>query len=167
MKITEAIARQIDDVRRWTLMLIADLHGDDWHHQPGPGLAHPLYLCGHLAFAQNLLVHVRCLETKGIVEESFGAHFPIGAPIRSAREHRYPPVDEVLAVMHDVHARTLTVVRSLDDAILSEPAFGKDGAPHPHYRDKLGLLSHCARHEAFHAGQIATIRRLLGKPFLR
>ena len=59
-----------------------------------------------------------------------------------------------------------TTQREIID-LQSEPAFGKDGAVHPHYTDKLGAVSHCARHEAFHAGQLATIRRLLGKPFLR
>ena len=55
----------------------------------------------------------------------------------------------------------------MDDALLAERAYGADGARHPHYDDKSGAVSHCNRHEAFHAGQIATIRRLLGKSFLR
>ena len=47
------------------------------------------------------------------------------------------------------------------------PAFGKDGGKHPHYDTKLEAIGHISRHEAFHAGQLATLRRLLGKSFLR
>jgi hypothetical protein len=55
----------------------------------------------------------------------------------------------------------------MSDSLLAEAAFGGDGKPHPHYKDKCGVVAHCNRHEAFHAGQIAMIRRLLGKSFLR
>lgn len=99
--------------------------------------------------------------------DEFTRHFPIGGQVISADEHDYPPPDEIKRVMAEVHARTLEAVRGMSDDILAEPAFGKDGAVHPHYTDKLGAVSHCARHEAFHAGQLATLRRLLGKPFLR
>ena len=73
----------------------------------------------------------------------------------------------VRSAMKTTHAATTEAIRGMSDALLAEPAFAADGSPHPLYRDKCGAIAHCARHEAFHAGQIATIRRLLGKPFLR
>lgn len=167
MKLSRLLAEQIADTRDWTLKLVADLARDDWAFQPAPGLAHPLWVCGHLACAQNLLVHVRVLGTSGVLDESFAKHFPIGARIKARDHHDYPPVETVLDTMKDVHARTLEAVRGMGDELLAEPCLGGDGKPHPHYRDKAGAVSHCSRHEAFHAGQIATIRRLLGKPFLR
>ncbi len=85
----------------------------------------------------------------------------------SGGPHDYPPSERILEVMADTHSKTLAAVRGMSDELLAQSAFGKDGAIHPHYTDKLGAVSHCARHEAFHAGQLATIRRLLGKPFLR
>jgi len=168
MKLADFLAEQFDGSRDWTLRLIADLRGDNWTFQPGPGLAHPLWLCGHLASSENLLIHVRCLGTKGILETSFADHFPIGGPVKSAAEHDYPPVAAVLDTMKAVHEKTLQAIRGMSDALLAEPAFAADGkSPHPHYRDKGGVAAHCSRHEAFHAGQIAVIRRLLGKSFLR
>ena len=164
--IAELLARQLDEAREWTRKLIADLSGDDWFFQPAAGLAHPLWICGHLAGAQNTLIHTRCLG-KSVLDEAFTAHFPIGGPVRSSAEHSYPTVESVLDTMDAIHALTLEGVRGMSDDLLAEPASGKDGQPHPHYRDKMGAVSHCARHEAFHAGQLATIRRLLGKPFLR
>ena len=168
MKLSEFLAEQLDGSRDWTLRLIADLKGDDWTFQPSPGLAHPLWLCGHLASSENLLIQVRCLGEKGPLDPAFAEHFPIGGPVQSAREHDYPPVQVVLDTMKSVHEQTLRAVRGMSDALLAEPAFAADGkTPHPHYRDKAGVVAHCSRHEGFHAGQIATIRRLLGKSYLR
>ena len=160
------LAEQLDDTRWWTLALLADMEGDDWGFQPGPGLAHALWLCGHLASSQNTLIHVRCLG-RAVLDESFKGHFPLGQPVASTREYDFPPIELVLDTMKSTHAKTCDAIRGMSDDLLAEPAFGAEGNPHPHYRDKRGAVSHCARHEAFHAGQLATIRRLLGKPFLR
>jgi len=166
MALGAILADQLDGTRDWTLKLLADIAGDDWGFQPAPGLAHPLFLCGHLACAQHLLVHERCLG-RPFLDPAFAAHFPIGGPIPSVREHDYPAPHEIRRLMDEIHARTLTAVRAMSDAQLAEPAYGRDGAIHPHYRDQRGAIAHCSRHEAFHAGQLALIRRLLAKPFLR
>jgi len=160
------LVEQLDDTRQWTLKLIADLKGDDWTYQAGPGLGHALWMCGHLACAQHLLVHVRCLGG-GVLDESFTQHFPTGGAVKSGREYNYPSAQTVLSTMEEIHRKTLSAVRSTSDGLLGEPAFAGDGKLHPHYHDKAGAVSHCSRHEAFHAGQIAMIRRLLGKSFLR
>ncbi len=162
----ELLAQQLAGTRDWTLKLIADLEGDEWGFQPAAGMGHALWLCGHLTTSQDTLIHTRCLD-QPILDEAFRAHFPIGQPVKSLPEHDYPPVEVVLAKMADVQAKTLEAVRSMSDELLAKPALGAGGKAHPHYDDVRGAVSHCCRHEAFHAGQIATIRRLLGKPFLR
>jgi len=156
----------LDDTRAWTLKLMEDLAGDDWSLQPAPGLAHPTWICGHLAVAQNLLVHIRCLG-RSVLDDAFSARFPIGGDVPPVASGAYPPIETIRARMDEIHKATLAAVSEMSDALLAEPAFGKDGAIHPHYRDKLGAVTHCTRHEAFHAGQLATIRRLTGKRFLR
>lgn len=167
MRQQELLADQLSATRDWTLKLIADLQGDDWNFQPAPGLAHAAFLCGHLAVSQDLLIHVRCLK-KPVLDDSFKKHFTIGKPVDPPSQYKYPSVDAILATMADVHEHTLEIVRTMGDELLAEPAYAADGkSAHPHYRDKRGAISHCARHEAFHVGQIATIRRLLGKNFLR
>ncbi|MCA9251386.1 MAG: DinB family protein [Phycisphaerae bacterium] len=166
MNIPELLCDQVRRTREWTELLVADLSGDDWTYQPAPGMAHALWLCGHLASAQNLLLFVRCLDTNALDPE-FMAHFPIGSPIKSATEYNWPTPDAVLAKMKDVQAKVEEAILGIDVSILGEPAYGKDGAKHPHYDTKAGAISHMNRHEAFHAGQLASIRRLLGKPFLR
>lgn len=166
MSLGTVLAEQLHGTRDWTLRLLADFADEDWAFQPGPGLAHAVWLCGHLAVSQNVLVHQRCLGAN-VLDEEFSKHFTIGGPIRSTGEHQYPRVEEIRRVMDQTHEKTLAAIRGMSDALLAEAAFGANGAIHPHYRDKLGAVSHCSRHEAFHAGQLALIRRLRGKRFLR
>lgn len=167
MAISQLLAEQLNGTREWTLKLIADITGDDWKFQPAPGMSHALWLGGHLAVSQNTLIHVRCLH-QPVMRDDFINHFPIGAPVKSAGEHPFPSPEAIQAEMKRVHELTLSAIRSMSDAQLAEPAYAADGKSfHPHYRDKAGAIGHCNRHEAFHAGQIATIRRLLGKTFLR
>lgn len=160
------LADQLDGSREWTLKLLDSFTGEDWSFQPASGMAHALWLCGHITSSQNTLIHVRCLG-QGILDESFTQHFPIGQPVATVTDHDYPTLESVLAKMSSVHQQTCDAVRGMSAELLAEAAPGAQGKPHPHYSDKAGAIAHCNRHEAFHAGQIATIRRLLDKPFLR
>ena len=166
MTTAELLTDQIRRTREWTLLLIDDLQGDDWLFQPADGVQHALWLCGHLACAQELLLFQRCIE-RPTLDPGFMAHFPIGAAVKAATAHDWPAPAVVVETMADMQRKTEAAVLELGDDLLAEPAFGKDGVKHPHYDTKLGAISHLIRHEGFHAGQIATLRRLMGKSFLR
>ena len=166
MNTAQLLAEQLQGSREWTLTLIADLQGDDWGYQPTPGAQHALWICGHLVSAQNTLVFKRCLGRDELSAE-FGSHFPIGAPVLLFGEHPFPSPREVRAEMDRMQAKTIEAIAGLDDAKLTEPAFGAEGKAHPHYSTVCGAISHLSRHEAFHAGQLALLRRLLGKSFIR
>jgi len=166
MTTAEVLADLLDGSREWTLKLIADVEGKEWTFQPGRGLHHILWLCGHLATAEQSLVMARCLGGDP-PHPAFAAHFPIGQAVKGADEHDYPSPDEVLERMTSTHVRVIGAIRGMTDAKLATPCYGKDGKPHPHYSTVAGAIAHCARHEGFHAGQIALLRRLMGKPFIR
>jgi len=166
MSTAGVLAELMDGSRAWTLKLVEDVRGDEWTYQPGPGLHHILWLCGHLATAEQTLVMARCLGGDG-PDADFAVHFPIGGAVKSAAEHEYPAPGVVLERMAATHARVMEEIRGISEAKLASPCFGKDGAPHPHYSTVAGAISHCARHEGFHAGQIALLRRLMGKAFIR
>ena len=167
MTVAQLLADQIDETRKWTLLLVEDLEGDEWGFQPAAGMGHVLWLCGHVTVAQNILVFNRCLG-RNELDDEFVSYFPLGQPVKIVGEHPFPTPAEVIKVMSDLNAHAVQAIRGMSDALLSEPAFGKDSkTPNPHYHDKCGAVAHVARHEAFHAGQIASIRRLLNKPFLR
>lgn len=152
MSIAHWLADQLEVSRGWTKKLLADVQGDEWTFQPSPGIQHILWLCGHLAVSEHLLVLTRGLGGEP-PDASFGAHFAIGKPVPSSKEYRYPAVEVVVAQMDATHARALAAVRGASEAKLGEPCFGKDGVIHPHYTTVYGAIAHCARHEGFHAGQ--------------
>lgn len=162
----QVLADQIRRTREWTLKLLADLQGHEWTFQPRTGLQHPLWIAGHLACSQELLLFQRCLK-RSVLNPQFLAHFPVGGDIKSASEYPWPDLAAIRGEMDHMQQTTEETVASLTDELLAEPAFAGDGSRHPHYDTKLGAISHLARHEAFHAGQLAMLRRLLGKRFLR
>lgn len=166
MTTAELLAEQLQGSRDWTLTVIADLQGDDWSFQPAPGAQHALWICGHLASAQNTLIFKRCLGRDELSAE-FCAHFPIGAPVLALGGHPFPSPQEVRDQMDAMQAKTVEAITGMDDTKLAEPAFEAEGKTHPHYSTVGGAISHLSRHEAFHAGQLALLRRLLGKSFIR
>lgn len=163
----DLLADGLDGSRAWTLKLIADMAETDWGFQPTPGAQHALWICGHLAVASDLLVTVRCLHRPALVSEGFTAHFRIGGNVPSTTEYAYPSPTEVRAEMDRVHAGVVEQIRAMSDGQLAEAAYAGDGTAHPHYASVAGAIMHAARHEAFHAGQLAMLRRLMGKRFLR
>ena len=162
----ELLAEQIQRTRKWTLALIGDLSGDEWTHQVTEGGQHILWLCGHVTTAQESLVFRRCLD-RSLLDDAYRSHFAIGNKVKSAAAYDWPSAESVRAKMDEVQAHTEQAVAKMNDALLGEPLMGKDGQPHPMFDTTLGAIGHVSRHEAFHAGQIAMIRRTLGRPFLR
>ncbi len=160
------LADQLDGTRDWTLKLIADIAGDEWTYQPAEGVQHALWLCGHLAVAEHLLVLTRALGGSPPDAELVKC-FPIGSVVVDPGEIALPSPASVRAKMDATHAEVLAGIRGMSDEQLSKPCMGAEGKPHPHYRTNLEAISHCDRHEAFHAGQIAMLRRMMGKAFLR
>lgn len=88
----DLLAQQMDDTRDWTLKLLDDLQGDDWTFQPRPGMAHALWLCGHLAFAQmfhspqneSQAMRFQYLDkTSLIVDEDWLPWMGRGVPVKS------------------------------------------------------------------------------------
>ncbi|MFQ5413478.1 MAG: DinB family protein [Phycisphaerae bacterium] len=167
MAVAETLVRELTLARDRTWRLIADFAGDEWTFQPGPGMAHVLWVCGHLAVMQHDLVHLRCFGV-GVLEDAYVAHFRDSASIPSATVHAYPAVETVLNTMDATHVTTCERVRAMTDDGLAQPAYAADGhTPHPHYRDRRGAVAHCIHREVIHAGLIAQVRRALGKAQLR
>ena len=62
-----------------------------------------------------------------------------------------------------VHHQALAELPMVDDAELDNPT----DPPHPVFKTKLGAIDFSSQHELVHAGQIAMLRRLMGKAPLR
>jgi hypothetical protein len=74
-----------------------------------------------------------------------------------------PSVDEILRTFDAVHEQAISELSKRTDReldVLIEQ-------PHPVFKTKLEAAEYASLHEMVHAGQIALLRRLMGKPALR
>jgi hypothetical protein len=159
------LARAIDQIRfaRWyTTELLSDISETEWFVMPAGAATHVAWQIGHLAFAQHAVCILRQRDERPEDEQLIpAAHrklFGRGS-VPSAVASSYPNAAELQSLFDRVHKQILQEVAALDPATLDEPV----RKPHRFVRTKLEALFWCSQHELIHAGQIALLRRLIGK----
>jgi hypothetical protein len=152
--------------RRFTKGFLADLAPDEWFWSPPHVTTHIAWQVAHVAVAQYNLclrrIRGRTAEDGPMISEDFIDTFKIGSqPIADAA--RNPPLDEIQRVFDGVFEKSLVELATRTDAELDAPL----EQPHRVFTTKMGAVEFCPLHEMNHAGQIALLRRLMGKPPLR
>ena len=161
-----AALEQLDFSRKYTKMFLEDLTPAEWLWRPSEVLTHIAWQVGHLAFAEYSL----CLKRqRGLTPEdetlfpaAFVERFKKGSEA-AADEADNPSVDKLQQALDAVHAQALAELSERSDEDLLAPT----APPHPMFDTNLGAVAWCAQHELVHAGQIALLRRLMGKKPLR
>ena len=123
--------------------------------------AHPLWLLGHIANTNNLLINMWCCagESKLPKEwrEKFSPDFGGGVAPRPEADF-YPTWDEVLEAYKEVTQFCIDTVPTLTDEELAGPMRG--GAPEP-IQERFKTVDNALRvvtlHSAYHRGQMAMI----------
>jgi hypothetical protein len=151
--------------RGWTSSLLEDIDQSTWFNMPAPGINHVAWQVGHLAASQVSLIHVRCFakDYDRCAPPGFREMFGKGST-PNANPGAYPPLADVRAAFDRIQAEALDLIASMSESDLNSPAGAE---PHPLFSTKQGAIATTAMHETFHAGQIALLRRLAGKPPLR
>jgi hypothetical protein len=161
----ELLAERLQAARRWTLSLLNDYPDSTWFDMSTSGHTHVAWQVGHITASMVSLIHVRCLgkSFEDCLPADFRDKFGIGSsPVADAAAH--PPVAEIRALFERVHAEAVAAVAEMSEADLSSPAAGP---PHPLFTTREEAVATAVMHEAFHAGQLAMLRRLAGKGPLR
>lgn len=155
--------RALIDARDYTQSILETIDPDDWFRMPAEGVTHVAWQVGHLAMAEYRLALERMRGTRPeddeLISPAFLAMFGKGS-IPSPDPQQYPAIEEIRLVFDRIHAQMLIELEACPDADLDLPPH----KPHVLFRDRLGSLLWCARHESLHAGQICLLRRLLGSP---
>lgn len=143
-----------------------DLTPDEWFWHPAEFTTHVAWQVGHLAVSTyNLCLRRIRGRTKGdesLISDAFIEHFKLGSqPVAGAEN--YPPLAEIRRVSDAVHSQVLLELAAQSDESLDAPV----EQPHPLFKTKLGAIDYAPSHEMVHIGQIALLRRLMGKPALR
>jgi hypothetical protein len=159
----------IDRLRRSRLFIkpfLADLRPEDWYWSPSQITTHVAWQVGHLAVAQYNMclrrIRGRTTGDEALISDGFIDAFKAGSK-PEAEASKDLPLVEIQRVFNGVHDQALAELADRDDAELDVPL----EQPHPAFKTKLAAVEFCALHEMVHAGQIALLRRLMGKPPLR
>jgi hypothetical protein len=141
-------------------MLLADIADERLTEQPLPGVNHPAWILGHLAFSGDLAV-VRLGGEKQL-PESWTKLFGIGTQVSSARAD-YPSKDELLQAVEERFA----VARQLAQPATAEQLSALSASTNARIRKALptareGVAFLLTAHLAGHLGQLSSWRRMIG-----
>jgi len=157
MDVKQHLVAQLNASRECLLGLAQDFEGDHVVHQVFEGSTHCLWILGHVAVTDNMVISQidasRKKELAGYWEKVGMGSTPVGDA------GQYPTKDELLAALAERRQVLLDLVDGLTDADLARATTGpiKDFAP------TIGeLLRMGGWHEVMHAGQLSLIRRSLG-----
>lgn len=162
----EAAIDRLRRARGFTRQFLPDLTSTEWFWSPPQFTTHVAWQVGHLAVAQYNLclrrVRGRTADDQTLISDAFIDAFKLGSqPVVGANQNR--PLEEIQRVFDAVHHQALQELPLVDNAELDNPV----DPPHPLFKTKLGAIEWSAQHELVHAGQIAMLRRLMGKAPLR
>lgn len=158
MSLKERLQRQLESARQLSQRLLADFHSpEQWTHQVYDGGNHALWFAGHMANTDNFLISLVAPQ-RAIEKNGFGAAFGMGSR-PSGDLADYPPIEEVLATMHERRATLLEVLAGFSDEDLARPT----PAGAPDFLSDFGSVFELAVwHEGLHSGQLSMVRRSLG-----
>jgi hypothetical protein len=162
----EVAIDRIQKARLYTQQFLNDLTPEEYFWVPSGYTTHIAWQVAHLAASQYSLclrrLRGRTAEDEAIISETFFDSFKIGStPVAGMKNN--PPLEKIQRVFDAVHQRVVTELPSVDNAELDWPV----EPPHPRFKTKLGAIEYSPLHEYVHAGQIAMLRRLMGKPAVR
>jgi DinB superfamily len=150
----------------FTKQFLAGLTAEEWFWQPPELTTHIAWQVAHLSVAQYRLclerIRGRMAADDSLMPVAYLERFMLGSqPVAGAANN--PPLAEIERVFDGVHALSLAELAGRTDEEMDVPL----DQPRPLFKTKLGAVEWCAQHEFVHAGQIALLRRLMGKAPLR
>ena len=156
----------IRGARVFTHQFLKDLTDAEWFWSPPHYTTHLAWQVGHIAVAQYGLclrrIRGRTSADESLIPDAYIETFKPGSTPVNDRE-KYPPLSEIKQVLDAVHEQSVDELSQLDDAELDGPLVD----PHPRFKTKFAAIDFASMHEMVHAGQVAMLRRLMGKAPLR
>lgn len=165
MDATETLRHALIFSHQWVKQLADDLTDAPFEVATPVGGNHPLWLMGHLAFSNAGLTSM--ISGRENPLQSWESLFGGGTtPEHDAQA--YPGYADVLREWEKVHHGTLQVLDEVGDSRLDEAprAVWEPLRNDPDFSSNGRLFLFLAMHEMSHRGQLADVRRKLGrKPF--
>lgn len=122
---------------------------------------HPLWVLGHCAYAEGLIIQEKMLGKSNPLAEWKDVFGDGTEPVADA--DIYPPFDDVRARCDQIRLATTTLFDSLSDYELDTPTKHCE----PEQKRQFGTYAQCflfvANHWLMHRGQVADARRAAGR----
>jgi uncharacterized damage-inducible protein DinB len=161
LKTIDFIKAGLEGSKNLTLGLLDDMKDSPLAQPTSKGGNHPLWILGHLAYAEaNIVNHIILGNENPLIgwKEMFGGGLE---PVADAE--KYLPWDEVRKKFDEVREQTLSVLSGLTEDDLDQPS---KNCP-PGREAMMGTVGACfgvlILHPVMHRGQIADARRMLGR----
>jgi hypothetical protein len=162
MQATELLRIQIETSKLMTAGLLADLADAPLTPPTSQGGNHPLWIAGHLVYAEARLTHELMFDKPSPIAD-WGDMFRGGSqPSYEVGAYLYS-ISQILAKWDDIRDNTLAILASLSNEDLDQPV-----AKCPPGREEMfgtfgKALTMVAMHPLNHRGQLADARRSLNR----
>jgi uncharacterized damage-inducible protein DinB len=163
MSLLEALTQVITHTRNQTLKLVADLSDEQLTVQPAPKTNHPAWVLGHLLIVDHAFLNtIAGVPIPAWIDDNFRAVYG-GKSTPVADKSKYQPkayyIEKLAAVREQIYAKLKTLTPEQLDAPHPDPA----------RRERMptvgtAITFYGTWHEAYHAGQLSTWRRVQGLP---
>ena len=163
MELKDTLRAISDDARGWLKSWARDFTDDEARRPIGDSRApNPLaWQLGHLACTEE---DVAGLFAAGpapgpLVPESLRATCSTGGPAPTG-DTEFPPLSDLWTLLERTHRRPLDVLDAASPAELDRPP----RVANPYFQTLGQGIYEAALHENYHVGEIAALRKALGKP---
>ncbi len=164
---TTAFIRSSLELSKGSMMgLIMDLKDEPLARPTANGGNHALWILGHLVYSECSIMRTIVLGEDSCQLCDWESLFGHDGDGPKDDASIYPSFDELLAKWEEVRAFTLATLDSMSDDDLDKPA---PGCPEE-WKSWFGTIGMCFTtqiiHPTMHYGQLADIRRSLGRPIM-
>ncbi len=158
------LRHQLEMSKNLTASLLADMQDAPLTAPTPNGGNHPLWVAGHLAYAEARLTSEALLGTENPLAD-WKEMFKGGSqPQYDATG--FPTIPEILAKWDEVRANTLKILDSLSDEDLDKPAANPPAGREEAFGTYGKIYSILVMHSLMHRGQVADSRRAAGRDVL-
>ncbi len=161
MKATDIILHSLDTATNWGMGMLNDLQDAPFAQPTSNGGNHAIWILGHITYSESSLLDGFILGKPN----RFGhwEHLFAAGTTPTTDASKYPAFEELVKEFNTMRAATLDYLNTLSDDDLDKPSYGPE-----EFGPLFGTVGACCSamsgHIGFHNGQLADIRRALGRP---
>jgi len=158
MQLREALLGTSNDARGWLRTWAGDFEQSE-AKTTGNGTANPIaWQIGHLACVEDDVICLFGGAPASTIPEDVRSVCGSGCPTPGP-DTTYPPLQELWRLLDGTHERLVAMIEEAADADFDRPALKEN----PYFHTFGQAVYETALHETYHVGEIATLRKAIGK----